>query len=198
MSAEIKKEKELTELEKLELENKRLEQEERTLHLQELRESLDRSKMEKAQQFAIYRERGQVIDTDKAKDANFAASCSHRKGGEGMDGLNGRGDDTDYAVFKMQWFAGETIVKCLRCPKIWKPVRLEQFAKVENGKAVAPLAPYTTVEEATAAFKTAWDEYRQACAFPTKNRPMQTARYTFNTEEAKKRYQEYMDNLSLR
>ena len=34
-----------------------------------------------------------------------------------MDGLNGQGNDSEYAVIKLTFFTGEMLVRCLRCSK---------------------------------------------------------------------------------
>lgn len=192
MSEKIQK---LSELEQTELELKQLELEERKLNLINLRQNIDQRKMYDEQQRAIYRDRGVVLN-DKARTEHMTqAACTHKKGGIGMDGLNGQGDDNEYAVWKIRWFDGKMWVRCLRCSQTWKPVRLEQFCKVENGKAVAPVAPYDTIEAATAAFNQAQAEYKQACAFTTKNQPSGTTTYQFHDP---KRYNEIMDGIDLR
>lgn len=192
----------LTELEKteleikrLELENLELENEERKLNLINKRQDIDQRKMNEEQQFAVYRERGVVLADQSRNEAIGQDNCTHRKGGIDMQGLMGNGDDTDYAVWKIRWFDGKMWIRCLRCAKTWKPVRLEAFAKVEMNKPVAPLAPYDSLASAIEAFNTASAEYRTACAFPTKNQPSGTTQYQFSDPN---RYNEIMDGITLR
>ena len=192
----------LTELEKTELEIKRLElanleleNEERKLNLINKRQDIDQRKMNDEQQFAVYRERGVVLADQSRNEGIGQDNCTHRKGGIDMQGLMGNGDDTDFAVWKIRWFDGKMWVRCLRCAKTWKPVRMEAFTKLENGKPVAPLAPYETLEDAIEAFNKASAEYRAACAFPTKNQPSGTTQYQFSNPS---RYNEIMDGVTLR
>lgn len=192
----------LTELEKteleikrLELENLALENEERKLNLINKRQDIDQRKMNEEQQFAVYRERGVVLADTSRNEAISQDNCTHRKGGIDMHGLMGNGDDTDFAVWKIKWLDGRMWVRCLRCAKTWKPVRMEMFATIENGKATSPLAPYATLEEALEAYNTALAEYKTACAFPTKNQPSGTTQYQFSDSA---RYNEIMDGISLR
>jgi hypothetical protein len=192
----------LTELEKteleikrLELENLELENEERKLNLINKRQDIDQRKMNEEQQFAVYRERGVVLADQSRNEAMGQEYCTHRKGGIDMHGLMGNGDDTDYAVWKIKWFDGKMWVRCLRCAKTWKPVRMEMFAKVEKGKPVAPLAPHETLAAAIEAYTAASADYKAACAFPTKNQPSGTTQYQFSDSS---RYNEIMDGITLR
>lgn len=178
------------ELASIELEMKRLQ-------LETLREDIDIRKMTKQADTAIYRDRGVVLANTDRDNVHKRDACTHRKGGMGMEGLNGRGDDTDYAVFKMRWFDGRLWVRCLRCAKTWHPIRLQQFGEVKDGKLIKANAIYKSVDEAMEAFKTAEAEYRQACAFPTKNQPAGTSTYQFHTPEAREKYEQVHDNLSL-
>ena len=49
------------------------------------------------------------------------ANCNHRKGGLGVDGFMGKGQDANYAIHKHTYPWGDTWVNCLRCGKEWKP-----------------------------------------------------------------------------
>lgn len=185
-----------------EQEMKALELEERKLRVQTLREDIATRQMNDQQKDDILRSRGQQLDDQKNTDLRRQGQCTHRKGGEGIDAIYTGGDDNDYAVWKIIWMTGEMLVRCLRCSKTWKPVSLDMFCevKVKDGKTVpvAPKAPYTDLESAIEAFTTAQAEYKQACAFPTKNKPMRTTVYQFHTEAAKARYKQVMSNLDLR
>lgn len=65
------------------------------------------------------------VETDLADARNRQKSrqdfCNHRKGGMGMDGLNGRGIDHNYAVARHRLPLGEVLILCMRCQKEWKP-----------------------------------------------------------------------------
>lgn len=64
------------------------------------------------------------VESDLADARNRAASrqthCNHRKGGQGMNGLNGQGNDPQYAIAKHRLPFGDVLVLCMRCQKEWK------------------------------------------------------------------------------
>ncbi len=49
------------------------------------------------------------------------ANCNHKKGGKGLEGYRGGGQDQHYAVIKHMFPNSDIAVLCLRCPKIWLP-----------------------------------------------------------------------------
>jgi hypothetical protein len=177
------KQEELLTKEQFESESRRMELEMKQLQLLTLRDSIDEKKMEKANRLERSRQNGVTIDDQHRTEAAFQAGCSHKKGGTGMDGLNGQGNDAEYAVAKMTWFTGELLVRCLRCSKTWKPVRRVAFPAGKEGDEQ---------------FEKTQREYREACSFHTRNQPMGTYKVMFTTPEAKERYAQMMDGLNLR
>ncbi len=73
-------------------------------------------------------------------------NCSHRKGGKGMAGVQGGGQDPQFSVFKHQLPNGDWMVLCSRCQKEWN----------------RPLAGDPKYVELL-------DQYKKALALPTDN-----------------------------
>lgn len=48
-------------------------------------------------------------------------NCNHRKGGIDMGGINGRGNDTFFAVIHHRMSNGDVHIFCQRCIKHWTP-----------------------------------------------------------------------------
>jgi hypothetical protein len=164
-------------------ETRKLDLEFRKLQLQTLQNDVDSRKMEEFNRLERSRANGVTIADQQRTEAAFQAGCSHKKGGVGMDGLNGQGNDAEYAVAKLTWFTGEMLVRCLRCSKTWKPVRRAAFPAGKDGDEQ---------------FEKTRREWKEACAFHTRNQPMGTYKVMFTTPEAEERYAKMMDTLNLR
>jgi hypothetical protein len=178
-----KKQEKLLTKEEFDSETMKLELELKRLQLQTIRDDIDNKKLDQFNRLERSRQNGVAIEDQLRTDAAFQAACSHKKGGVGMDGLNGQGNDAEYAVVKLTFFTGEMLVRCLRCSKTWKPVRRSAFPAGKEGDEQ---------------FEKAHRGWKEACAFHTRNQPMGTYKVMFTTPEAKERYAEMMDSLNLR
>lgn len=184
------------ELKKLQIEQIRLQNE-------TLKEDIENRKLVKKENRARLEDTGRQLKDMDRQDYMKQSRCNHQKGGEGIDGLNGNGTDSDYAIHKFRWMDGKLHVRCLRCQKLWKPVRLDQYCKLDEiGNPIEPLAtqrsyehplaPYANLGDAKAAFQTADAEYRKAVAFPTKNKPSGWYVWQFHDQ---KNWNETMDAI---
>jgi hypothetical protein len=169
--------------EEFDSEARKLELELKKLQVQTIRDDIDNKKLESFNRLERSRQNGVAIADQMRTDAAFQSACSHKKGGVGMEGLNGRGNSAEYAVVKIGWFTGEQLVRCLRCSKTWKPVRRAAFPEGKKGDEQ---------------FQTAHREWKEACGFHTNNQPMGTYQVRFTTPEAQERYAHMMDTLNLR
>lgn len=90
------------------------------LELEALQESVAKSRETKIRQLAIQAQNAAQFKSDREQEAAKQSRCNHRKGGWGIEGLQ-NGNANDYAVNKMTYADGRTIVMCTRCQKEWKP-----------------------------------------------------------------------------
>jgi|SRR5208337_613687 len=130
------------------LENRKLEREIQTMELAE--ENLK----------ATAKRNGQTLAANLASGQNKIANCNHKKGGKGLEGFRGQGQDQHYAVIKHMFPNSDIGVFCLRCPKIWLPPVLPKrndFATESEYKL------------AMQAYEKDVAEYRWAVMLPTDN-----------------------------
>jgi len=178
--------------EEIDLEMKLLLLEEAQLKVQTLKIDNETKKMNEASRLDVARGNGVILEDAARVNKGKSSICTHRKGGTDLNGLDGNGDSSEYAVWKVQWFDNTTWIRCLRCGKTWKPVRLEQFTNAVDfrGNKV-----YAAAAEAKEAFEEARREYREACAFSTKNQTGGTASVTVINKE---KWNTIMDGIDLR
>jgi hypothetical protein len=96
-------------LKRAQLENRRLEREIQTGELAEQNMK------------AAARRNGQTLAANVEAGARKMANCNHKKGGKGLEGFRGGGQDQHYAVIKHMFPNSDVGIFCLRCPKIWLP-----------------------------------------------------------------------------
>ena len=105
--------RQLSEFERLELEEKRY-------RVENMR--LDSEKRKEAKANAE-RQRKQVIADMKLSETKIRQkqeACTHRKGGKNLEGLT-YGNDQNYSIIRHTYPNNETWVLCQRCGKEWKP-----------------------------------------------------------------------------
>jgi predicted Zn finger-like uncharacterized protein len=150
------------------LEAAKLELEEKRLSVEERRLSVEAAKLKREGHALELKGRSKSLEDTTRTRLNKQASCSHRKGGRGKEGLL-NGNDANYAVMKHILPTQEAIVRCTRCGKTWYPPAKSRFT--HNG----------VFNES--AFNQAVSEYKQALMFNTDN---QTSRSTtFTIRDAK-------------
>lgn len=167
------KSKKLTEIEALDLENKKLENEakklellERKAHLQDLEEQLAERELKRENKRQRSITNGQTLKQLDDIDTAAQKRCNHRKGGNGAHGVvAGQGDDSQYAVLKHTFANGDMWVRCLRCRKTWKP-------------------PVKELYTSEAAFLKAVVEYETAVNFQTRNVPSGSVQFRFSDNGA--------------
>ena len=105
---------------------------------------------------------------DRRQTEIIQASCVHKKGGKGKDGIY-NGNDSNFAVITHTLSHGPTIVVCQRCGKLWgPPTRLARNA--------SPAQRTKYVEDL--------NDYRRALAMPTDNEPSGTVLFEIIVDEA--------------
>jgi hypothetical protein len=149
-----------------ELENKKLEAEERKLNMRDIQKRLDTGKLAEENHGQSARTKGQAIEQIKAGRRNHQNTCNHKKGGQGAQGLlKGQGDDSQYAVIKHTFSHGDTWVICLRCKKAWKPPVRSRFPAGDAGSAL---------------YLGKVAEYQAALNFQTRNSPSGSVMFKFS------------------
>lgn len=101
------------ELAKLRLEKERLE-------LEQLREQVAKMKDERARKVQSHEQIERDLTDFANRQKQAQEYCNHRKGGRGIEGLQGRGSDANYAIVHHRLPFGDIAVMCLRCQKIWR------------------------------------------------------------------------------
>jgi hypothetical protein len=149
-----------------ELENKKLEAEERKLNMRDIQKRLDLSKLKEEDHGQSARTKGQAIEQIKSGRRAHQSKCNHKKGGNGAQGLlNGQGDDSQYAIIKHTFPHGDTWVICLRCKKTWKPPVRSKFPPGDEGSAL---------------YLGKVAEYQAALNFQTRNSPSGSVMFKFS------------------
>lgn len=151
---------------------------------QDLEERLAEREMKRETKRQSSVSKGQILRQNKAAKQAEQDRCSHRKGGNGLDGVvGGQGDDSQYSVMKHRFHWGDVWVRCLRCAKCWKPPVKKNFTK--DGK----------FEQA--AYDVAMKEYQLALAFPTRNSMSSSSMFQYQSldgSDAKEVVREIVDN----
>jgi hypothetical protein len=150
------------EIQKLQLENLKLEQLEKTLNLQDIQARVDERKMkaENVGQKAITN--GQSLKDTFRNQTKAQDRCNHRKGGNGQAGyVGGQGDDPQYAVMKHTMCNGDVNIRCMRCGKTWKPPIADDFNERED-------------------YLDAYADYKTALNFPTRNSPSGSVQFRYS------------------
>lgn len=99
-------------------------------NMQQLRDEREVSKQTKAMR-AI--SQGQSLRATTQGEEAHQNKCTHRKGGNGIQGfMQGKGQKDDHCFQKHMFANGDVWQRCLRCSKTWKPpVRLD-FTAVDG------------------------------------------------------------------
>lgn len=103
---------EMTELEQLELE-------ERRHRVALMRDQVAKIEAKKDQELRNRRQQLLIEEKNKAKVSAEQNACAHKKAGRGIEGIF-TGSAAEYAVIKHTEPWGETYVKCQRCGKEWR------------------------------------------------------------------------------
>jgi hypothetical protein len=143
--ANARQSRDLTELEQLELE-------ERKLRLENLRYQVENERQRRAEIIRKHAQNQKTIDDVNRDIIAKQSVCNHKKGGKGLPGLV-KGNDNDYSVIKHTYPWGETAVMCTRCMKEWR--RPKAHLAKEDPKA----------------FAKQMETYNEALAFQTDNEP---------------------------
>jgi hypothetical protein len=133
----------------LELEHKKLEK-------VDLQDRVHERQNKRDMKFMEFKSRGQSIQQSEKVDKQRQESCSHMKGGRGVEALQGKGTDaSDYAVIRHLMPDNAWWQRCQRCGKTWKmPNKLDFAMDTPQGQA---------------AYAEALVEYKTALKWPTNN-----------------------------
>jgi hypothetical protein len=167
---------------RLDLENKKLENEERKAHIVDLKESLEERDLKRETKGQRARTNGESLKSIAQSEAQSQKRCSHKKGGNGLQALVKGGNDQQYAVIKHTFHNGDTWVRCQRCGKTWKPPIESKFMKAGVLDQVA--------------FERAIADYERALEFDTRNSPSGGVMFKYSDGGAYAR--EVMANTTLR
>lgn len=109
----------------------------------------------------------ETIRRDRLNQARIQSSCSHRKGGRGLQNLY-NGNDHNYALITHRCSHGKTIVICQRCGRLWSEPQ--------------PPGLKATAEEKQQ-YRAELEEFRRARNLPTDNEPSGSVLFTFASAE---------------
>jgi hypothetical protein len=119
---------------------------------------IEEFQMKDAERRDKFYSRGRELQKTDHDHALQQGSCSHRKGGRGLDALIKGGNAPDYAVIRHLLPTNEWWSRCQRCGKTWRPPHEEDFdLKTSSGRE---------------AFERAKLEYKTALEWPTDNIPL--------------------------
>lgn len=159
-------------IKKAQLEDIELQKQERKFNLADLRARIDDRELKTLQKQNDREAQGRTFASQRAADAARQKACTHRKGGSvsprDMSVLNTGGNSEQYAVIKHQMINGDIWVRCLRCGKTWSPPLEANFFFYANGKQAPSDGAQAGVFDKPK-FDKAWDEYRLAVQFSTRN-----------------------------
>lgn len=165
------------ELKSLELQAAKLAILEKEANLQDVRERLAERQMIRETKSMRAITNGQTVRQTNAAIKQRQDNCNHHKGGNGLQGLQGRGDDPQFAVYKHMFCNGDIWVRCLRCGKMWRP-------PVEHW--------YDSHKE----YLDAYAEYQAALNFQTRN--ISSSSYVFKFSDGGAYFREITRNSDLR
>lgn len=140
--------KNMSELELLELEEKRL-------RVESLRFTVENERARREQILRAHKMQQESLDQALKAVQAEQAFCKHKKGGKNLEGVL-NGNDTNYSVQKHTYPWGELTVICTRCGKEWR----------KPSEALKASDPKEWRRQNT--------EYLEAVNFPTDNEPSGT------------------------
>lgn len=143
-----------------EAELRKLQLEEQRLRNRQLAREVQKLEMEEQNVNARAKGNARVLAANEQAAEGRIAGCNHKKGGKGLEGFKGRGQDQNYAVIKHLFPNNDVGVFCLRCPKIWLPPIKPRREDFDTQKEFEFAVKKYAADEA---------EYRMAVAFPTDN-----------------------------
>lgn len=146
----------MTELEMLEVE-------ERKLRLELMREQVGQIQAKKDQTARTRRDQAATEAFNRRKTEIEQENCPHKKGGRGIEGIFS-GNSSDYSVIKHTEPWGETYVKCQRCGKEWR----DPFFMLRK---TDPQRVALAKEKDPRDYNLAMKSYKEALEFPTDNSP---------------------------
>ena len=123
------------------------------LELELLREQVETMRANRQRKQLSHAQVENELEIGKRNQRNREANCTHRKGGMGLEGVHGKGNDPQYAVVKHQLPLGDWFIVCQRCGKEWRKSDPDNGGKPTKG-------------------------YDDALAFPTDNQPSGSSLFT--------------------
>jgi len=193
-------------IKKRQLEALDLEQEERTYHIQDLKQSLAERSVKEKQLQEDRAQQGRTFEQQRQTDNYRFSICTHRKGGmvtpRDLRVLSTGGNREQFALIKHQMINGDIWVRCQRCGKTWAPPVEKNFFFDERGRVVAPQdGVFSQVK-----FDEAYKDYVAATMLNTNNTMSGSVQCRFTTfdPESKKmvdaadKYREAISNTNLR
>lgn len=151
-----KKNQEMSELDRLLLEEKKLQ-------LESLRFTVENERARREQILRNHKQQQEALDSSLRKVQAEQKICKHKKGGKNLAGIL-NGTDSEYSVIQHTYPWGETAVTCTRCGKDWR----------EPSKELKKSDPE--------AYKAQMAEYVAALNFPTDNEPSGTRLFVITRE----------------
>lgn len=144
----------LTELEQIELQIKKIQLEKEKLALEMTIQQVEDYKRKKFETVMDRTQRGQDLKKQTEERRALQRKCYHKQGGNGLAQMH-TSTESRYAVSKFILPTNEMIVRCHRCKKEWFPPNPKDYMVTENGQAKMDKPAY----------QAAWDEYIAACRF---------------------------------
>lgn len=101
-----------------------------------------------------------TLAKNEEEQRKLVLNCNHHKGGKGMEGFKGNGNDAKYAVIKHQFPNSDFVITCSRCNNIWLPP-VEPLKDDFEGKEL--------YQAARLEFSKSMRQYNEALSFQTDN-----------------------------
>ncbi len=116
---------------KADLEAKQMEILERRANSQDLQERLAEREMKRETKGQRSKQNGDTLRSTGQQESARQTACTHRKGGNGIQGyVQGKGQKDDHSLMRHHFANGDVWQRCMRCGKTWKPpVKLDFTAK---------------------------------------------------------------------
>lgn len=158
------------------------------LELRSLERTIFEAEQKETDKVQVAKNNGKTLNDIAKARLQAQERCTHRKGGNGLDGvMGGQGDDAQFSVLKHRQLWGDVWVRCLRCGKVWKPPLKKTYT--EDGKLNEVL------------YQMAYKEYQQALSFPTRNTMSTSGQFSFSATkpgiDAKEAIREMMDHCDF-
>src|ERR1700676_5277908 len=98
-----------------------LELQKRRLELKRLERDVQTMELDEQVAGSAAKRNAVTLKKNEEEQRKVVLNCNHHKGGKGMEGFKGHGNDAKYAVIKHQFPNSDFVISCSRCNNVWLP-----------------------------------------------------------------------------